>query len=58
MCYRFSAWGGGHLVYGEIVQEVMGNKLEWPGYGFYMEVPDGVLATGVYQCGCESVQSV
>ena len=37
-------------VYGETVLEVVGDKpqkLEWPGYGFYMEVPDGALATGV-----------
>ena len=37
-------------VYGETVLEVVGDnlqKLEWPGYAFYMEVPDRVLATGV-----------
>ena len=37
-------------VYGETVLEVVGDKpqkLEWPGYGFYMEVPDGALATRV-----------
>ena len=37
-------------VYGETVLEVVGDKpqkLEWPGYGFYMEVPDGALAPGV-----------
>ena len=37
-------------VYGETVLEVVGDKpqkLEWPGYGFYMEVPDGALPTGV-----------
>ena len=37
-------------VYGETVLEVVGDKpqkLEWPGYGFYMEVPDGALATGM-----------
>ena len=37
-------------VYGETVLEVVGDKpqkLEWPGYGFYMEVPDGALASGV-----------
>ena len=36
-------------VYGETVLEVVGDKpqkLEWPGYGFYMEVPDGALAIG------------
>ena len=37
-------------VYEETVLEVVGDKpqkLEWPGYGFYMEVPDGALPTGV-----------
>ena len=37
-------------VYGETVLEVVGDKpqkLEWPGYAFYMEVPDRALATGV-----------
>ena len=37
-------------VYGETVLEVVGDnpqKLEWPGYAFYMEVPDKVFATGV-----------
>ena len=37
-------------VYGETVLEVVGNKsqkLEWPGYGFYMAVPDGALLPGV-----------
>ena len=37
-------------VYEETVLEVVGDKpqkLEWPGYGFYMEVPDGALAPGV-----------
>ena len=37
-------------VYGETVLEVVGDKpqkLEWPGYGFYLEVPDGALAPGV-----------
>ena len=37
-------------VYRETVLEVVGDKpqkLEWPGYGFYMEVPDGALAPGV-----------
>ena len=37
-------------VYGETVLEVVGDKpqkLEWPGYGFYMEVPDGALAPEV-----------
>ena len=33
-------------VHGEIVLEVVGDKpqkLEWPGYGFYIEVPEGAL---------------
>ena len=37
-------------VCGETVLEVVGNKyqkLEWPGYGFYIEVPDGALPPGV-----------
>ena len=37
-------------VYRETVLEVVGDKpqkLEWPGYGFYMEVPDGALTTGM-----------
>ena len=37
-------------VYGETVLEVVGDKsqkLEWPGYGFYIEVPDGALAPEV-----------
>ena len=38
-------------VYGETVLEVVGDKLpqrlEWPGYGFYIEVPLGALAPGV-----------
>ena len=32
------------------ILEVVGDKsqnLEWPGYGFYIEVPDGALAPGV-----------
>ena len=40
----------GMEVYGETVLEVVGDKsqkLEWPGYGFYIEVPDGALAPGV-----------
>ena len=35
---------------GETVLEVVGDKpqkLEWPGYGFYLEVPDGALLPGV-----------
>ena len=34
-------------MYGETVLEVVGDKpqrLEWPGYGFYIEVPEGALA--------------
>ena len=37
-------------VLGETVLEVVGDKpqkLLWPGYGFYLEVPDGALAPGV-----------
>ena len=37
-------------MYGETVLEVVGDKpqkLEWPGYGFYIEVPQGALAPGV-----------
>ena len=37
-------------VCGETVLEVVGDKsqkLEWSGYGFYLEVPDGALSPGV-----------
>ena len=37
-------------VYGETVLEVVGDKpqkFEWPGYGFYIEVPEGALPPGV-----------
>ena len=37
-------------VYGETVLEVVGDKrqkLEWAGYGFYIEVPEGALAADV-----------
>ena len=38
-------------MYGETVLEVVGDelpqRLEWPGYGFYIEVPRGALAPGV-----------
>ena len=37
-------------VYGETVLDVVGDKaqkLKWPGYGFYMEIPDGALPPGV-----------
>ena len=38
-------------VYGETVLEVIGDelpqRLDWPGYGFYIEVPQGALAPGV-----------
>ena len=37
-------------VYGETVLEVVGGKpqkLEWPGYGFYIEVPKDALSEGV-----------
>ena len=36
--------------YGETILEVVGDKpqkLEWPGYGFYIEVPDGALPPGI-----------
>ena len=36
-------------MYIHCVLEVVGDKpqkLKWPGYGFYMEVPEGALATG------------
>ena len=37
-------------MHGETVLEVVGDKpqkLTWPGYGFYLEVPDEALAPGV-----------
>ena len=37
-------------MYGETVLEVVGDqpqKLEWPGYAFYIEVPEGALPPGV-----------
>ena len=37
-------------VHGETVLEVVGDKpqkQEWPGYGFYIEVPEGALPPGV-----------
>ena len=37
-------------VHGETVLEVVGDKpqkLKWPGYGFYIEVPQGALPPGV-----------
>ena len=37
-------------MFGETVLEVVGDqpqKLEWPGYGFYIEVPEGALPPGV-----------
>ena len=37
-------------VYEETVLEVLGDKpqkLDWPGYGFYIEVPEGALSPGV-----------
>ena len=48
VCCRFPAWDAG--VWGDKSQ-----KLKWPGYGFYMEVPDGVPTTEVTvcQCGCK-----
>ena len=47
---HFTDFLRGVEVYGETVLEVVGDKsqkLEWPGYGFYIEVPDGALAPGV-----------
>ena len=40
-------------VHGETVLEVVGDKpqkLEWPGYGFYIDVPEGALPPGVTAC--------
>ena len=37
-------------IYEETVLEVVGDKpqkLQWPGYGFYIEIPDGALLPGV-----------
>ena len=37
-------------MFGETVLEVVGDKpqkLEWPGYGFYIEIPEGALPPGV-----------
>ena len=31
----------------EVVSEKLPQKLVWPGYGFYIEVPDGALPPGV-----------
>ena len=42
-------------VHGETVLEVVGDKpqkLEWPGYGFYIEVPEGALLPGVTASVC------
>ena len=54
MLYSLSSIYTGYLrgvdVYEETVLEVVRNKpqkLEWPGYGFYIEVPDGALPPGV-----------
>ena len=47
---HFTDFLRGVKVYGEMLLEAMGDKsqkLEWPGYGFYIEVPDGALAPGV-----------
>ena len=47
---HFTDFLRGVEVFGETVLEVVGDKsqkLLWPGYGFYIEVPDGALAPGV-----------
>ena len=47
---RFTDFLRGVEVYGETVLEVVGDKpqkLEWPGYGFFIEVPKGALSPGV-----------
>ena len=50
VCVCFIDFLRGVEVYGETVLEVVGDKpqkLEWPGYGFYIEIPDGALSQGV-----------
>ena len=52
MCVRmhFTVFLRGVKVYGKTVFEVVGDKpqeLEWPGYGFLIEVPKGALSPGV-----------
>ena len=37
-------------MYRETVLEVVGDKpqkVEWPGYGFFIEIPDGAVPPGV-----------
>ena len=49
MCHLLGSLHGVEVC-GETVLEVVGDKsqkLEWPGYGFYLEVPDGALPPGV-----------
>ena len=48
--YNYADFLRGVEVYGGTVLEVVGDKpqkLEWPGYGFYIEVPEGALSEGV-----------
>ena len=50
LCSSFPDFLRGVEVCGETVLEVVGDKpqkVEWPGYGFYIEVPEGALPPGV-----------
>ena len=50
VCLHFTGLLRGVKVYGEPIFEVVGDKpqkLEWPGYGFFIEVPKGALSPGV-----------
>ena len=50
VCSSFPDFLRGVEVCGETVLEVVGDKpqkVEWPGYGFYIEVPEGALPPGV-----------
>ena len=50
LCSLFPDFLRGVEVCGETVLEVVGDKpqkVEWPGYGFYIEVPEGALPPGV-----------
>ena len=52
VCVRvhFTVFLRGVKVYGETILKVVGDKpqnLEWPGYGFFIEVPKGALSPGV-----------
>ena len=47
---HFAGFLRGVKLYGETILKVMGDKpqkLEWPGYGFFIEVPKGALSPGV-----------